>query len=408
MAEPSSIPTSSSAGSQWARLRSTINTSAALRANTSLDKETRKRNRKELQRHARASDDQSLSGGRVDDEGMNDQPLLGSAKRKASSSQQRQQQQGRPGDRRPLSGVERWEPLAHLLGDEQREAQRERRARRRQRDGAAGDEGAGQSTLSESRLQSPSPAPDRAIGSTIVVDEPQSTLNDDLGAIPYGKDPLEYADDKHLLDSDSDSDSDDDDEDGRKGAPINNCQEPKSTQVQPWLSSWRTPSPLFKGVTKCVVAYFLSSLFTYSSFLSTTMAHLLPNHDPANPVPFSNLHMIATVSVYFMPARSFGSMLEADIFAAIALTYSIALSLSSMLVAEWLHDLGHPNFSNVLSVVLFLGGGMALVGWAKVKVGKPTFNTACSLVFVSTFTVMVKEGSTHLGRFETDKVWQVA
>lgn len=250
---------------------------------------------------------------------------------------------------------------------------------------------------------------DASASSIQIVDEPQSTLDDSLENIPYGQDPLEYADDKHLLDSDSDTDSEDDDQDGH-GETAKAQDTGEQSKGGSLLSSlsWPRLSPLSKGVSKCVAAYFLASLFTYSSTLSNFLAHLLPNHDPSSLVPFSNLHMIATVAVYFHPARSFGSMIEADIFAAFALSYSLLLSLSSMIVAEWLHDAGHSSLSNAISVVFFVGGGMAMVGWAKVKVGKPTFNTACSLIYVSTFTVVVKEGSTHLGRFETDKVWQVA
>jgi hypothetical protein len=78
-----------------------------------------------------------------------------------------------------------------------------------------------------------------------------------------------------------------------------------------------------------------------------------------------------------------------------------------MLVAVFLHDQELPLTSNAVSVVVFLGFGMALVGYAKLKIGRPTFNTACSLIGIIVFSVIVTEGSAHLGNFSTEKIWQV-
>lgn len=167
-------------------------------------------------------------------------------------------------------------------------------------------------------------------------------------------------------------------------------------------------SPLFvKTVVKCVIAYLIASLFTYVPALSHRMALFLPNHDPNDKVPISNLHFIATVAVYFHPGRSVGSMVEANIFALFGFGYAIALALTSMTLAVYLHEHEFPLTSNAISVVFFVGLGTAVVGFAKVRVARPTFNTACSLMGVIIFTVIVKEGSSHLGHFSTDKIWQV-
>ena len=174
-------------------------------------------------------------------------------------------------------------------------------------------------------------------------------------------------------------------------------------------SEWHTVvlTNLQRGVLKCVTAYFLASLCTFSPYLSSHLAMLLPNHDPDKKVPISNLHMIATVAVYFHPAKTIGAMLEADMYAVIGWVYSIALSAISMASAVYLHDQHLEILSNVLIVVLFLGCGMGFVAWSKVKMGSPSFNTACSMIGIIVFTVMVKEGAAHLGKFSIDKIMQV-
>ncbi|KAK0521272.1 hypothetical protein OC834_006724 [Tilletia horrida] len=220
--------------------------------------------------------------------------------------------------------------------------------------------------------------------------EPESMLDSDPDCIPDSADPLEYADGDDLLDDDSEEE---DEENAHRLA--------QSRQQRFKASSWTkkieiTLKNLFageilslnqKGILKCAIAYYIAELFTFSETLSDWTASLLPNHDPDAKVPFSNLHMIATIAVYFHPAKTLGAMLEADVFALLAFLYSLALGLSSMEVAVWLHGAGHPILSNAISVLLFLGVGMGLVGYSKVKVGKPTFNTACSMIGVIVFTV---------------------
>ncbi len=51
-------------------------------------------------------------------------------------------------------------------------------------------------------------------------------------------------------------------------------------------------SLLHRSIIKCALAYLIASLFTYSTTLSAWLASFLPNNDPDDDVPFSNLHMI--------------------------------------------------------------------------------------------------------------------
>lgn len=405
------------------------------------DRTRRKRIRRQQEEEAEASQQYN---GRVDAEGMEDTAAITSPNKKQShrARQMTAQRVSDSGAGNRSSGVDSWQPLVHLLAEGHTARKRrlpglDRRASEvislasptaetslsafssggvPQRATAEEGQRATSFSPSQGRLDpSASSVPNTALqlssqnGGQQVVQEPESGLDHDIHHLKSGDDPLAYGHDKDLLDSsDSDTDSDSEGEQENLAPSKKFSAAPPPPIWKPWVKTITRPSPLVQGVAKCVIAYYIASLFTYSSHLASAMTHLLPVRDSDAAVPFSNLHMLATVAVYFHPARAFGSMLEADIFAVVALAYALVLSTISMLVAEQLHDWGLPSFSNFLTVFIFIGMGMGFVGWTKLKVAKPTFNTACSLVYVSSFTVMVKEGSTHLGRFETDKIWQVS
>ncbi|PWN43915.1 hypothetical protein IE81DRAFT_365332 [Ceraceosorus guamensis] len=242
-----------------------------------------------------------------------------------------------------------------------------------------------------------------------ISEEPDSFIDADPEHIPRGEDPLAYSEDKRLLD-----DSDDEGEPSRSDQQPFQAAVPR-TEVSPrrsWRTLWEVMNgsrirPVHKDIFKCAIAYFLASLFTYAPLLSQLMADILPDRDGVA-IPISNLFLVATVSVYFHPGRSMGSMIEADIFAALAFVYSIALGLVSMITAVALHQAGFAAFSNILTVVLFIGCGMGLVGYTRAKLVRPAFSSAASLIGVIVFTVIAKEGGTHFGRFETDKVYDVS
>lgn len=267
-------------------------------------------------------------------------------------------------------------------------------------------------------------------------EEPTSVLANDPDQTPLGEDPLLYSTQEHLLETDSESDTDSDSDsdtepeaatqshtvgaqsEGLAGSQQNGTARPKSTPqtgsrfqvVSQYLIGIVTGANLtllHRSIVKCALAYFVASLFTYYPALSRWLASFLPNNVPDDDVPFSNLHMIATVAVYFHPAKTLGAMVEADIFALGAFIYAVTLGFCSMAVAVFLHEADRIIVSDIISVLFFLGIGMALVGYAKIKVAKPQFNTACSLISIIVFTVVVKEGSLHLGHFSTGKTFQV-
>jgi gas vesicle protein len=154
-------------------------------------------------------------------------------------------------------------------------------------------------------------------------------------------------------------------------------------------------SPTGVGILKCSLAYILGSLATFVP----AIAGLLGKND--------GKHIVATITVYFHPARSAGSMLEAVILAFAAFLYAAFISFSSMAVSAYFgnHDLlvlGH-----VIVLIIFCGGGLGLVGWTKQKLGNPLVSVACSLTSLALITILTKEGAVQAAKFSYVKVWQV-
>ncbi|KAI0929858.1 hypothetical protein AcV5_006710 [Taiwanofungus camphoratus] len=164
-------------------------------------------------------------------------------------------------------------------------------------------------------------------------------------------------------------------------------------QQRPWRSIIKLPTwpPLYRNILKCSVAYFIASLFTFSPYLSGFIADLT-NYGAGESTPSPSGHMVATVAVYYNPAKTLGGMVEADVFCFMGLLFAAFVSLSSMSMfwffevkpgLEWLAD---------SLVLLWIGLGMSAVAWMKVWMAKPTFNTACSMTAIILFIVVVKEG----------------
>lgn len=154
-------------------------------------------------------------------------------------------------------------------------------------------------------------------------------------------------------------------------------------------------SPTGIGILKCSLAYILGSLATFVP----QIAGLLGKND--------GKHMVATITVYFHPARSAGSMIEAVILAFAAFLYAAFVSFSSMAVSAWF---GHNHLlivGHVIVLIVFLGAGLGLVGWTKHKLGNPLVNVACSLTSLALITVLTKEGAVQNATFSYAKIWQV-
>ncbi|EFQ98979.1 hypothetical protein MGYG_01989 [Nannizzia gypsea CBS 118893] len=151
-----------------------------------------------------------------------------------------------------------------------------------------------------------------------------------------------------------------------------------------------------KGILKCSLAYLLGTMATFVPVLYRFLG------DQAGK------HTVATVTVYFHPARTKGSMIEALVLAIIAFCYAAFISITSMSVSvlfeNGLHllPLGH-----VIILIVFCGGGLGFIGWVKQRRGDPLVNVACSLASLAIITVMTKEGSVQRGDLSFAKINQV-
>lgn len=157
------------------------------------------------------------------------------------------------------------------------------------------------------------------------------------------------------------------------------------------LSRVPTLPTLYRNILKCSLAYFLGSLFTYYTPLSRFMVGLTQD-GPGEKYPSAAGHMVATVAVYYNPAKTIGGMLEADIYCVMGLGFASFISLGSMYTYwalephagwEWLAD---------SLVLIWICVGMSLLAWFKIWIAKPTFNPAASMTSIILFIVVVKEG----------------
>lgn len=118
--------------------------------------------------------------------------------------------------------------------------------------------------------------------------------------------------------------------------------------------------------------------------------------------------MVATITVYFHPARSAGSMEEAAILGFLAFCYAVFISVSSMAVSVFCEtQLGLIELGYALVLIVFCGGGLGFIGWFKQKYNAPLVNVGCSLASLAIITVLTKENAVQVGVFSNDKIVQV-
>ena len=151
-----------------------------------------------------------------------------------------------------------------------------------------------------------------------------------------------------------------------------------------------------RGVIKCSIAYLIGSMATFVPVI----AGLLGKQD--------GKHMVATITVYFHPARSKGSMLEAILCAVLAFVYAVFISFSSMGVSILFgRTLDMLVLGHIIVLIVFCGGGLGFVGWIKQRLDHPLVNISCSLTSLAIITVLTKEGAVQAAEFSDDKVTQV-
>ncbi|KAI9447166.1 Fusaric acid resistance protein-like-domain-containing protein [Russula earlei] len=107
-------------------------------------------------------------------------------------------------------------------------------------------------------------------------------------------------------------------------------------------------------------------------------------------------HMVATVAVYYNPAKTLGGMMEADIYCIMGLAFASFISLGSMRMYRELEPHAGWEWLADALVLIWVGVGMSLVAWFKLWIAKPTFNPAASMTSIILFVVVVKEGGLEM------------
>jgi hypothetical protein len=85
-------------------------------------------------------------------------------------------------------------------------------------------------------------------------------------------------------------------------------------------------------------------------------------------------------------------MIETTGFALASLAYSVAVSSGSMATAAYFKSIGRFDLGHALDLIIWCGGGTGLLAYAKQKMSKPEFNTACSLACMVIFVNLVRDG----------------
>jgi hypothetical protein len=117
--------------------------------------------------------------------------------------------------------------------------------------------------------------------------------------------------------------------------------------------------------------------------------------------------MVATVVVYFHPARNAGSMLEACALAIGAFLYALLIASTSMAVSVFFGSHNLLTVGYILILIVFCGGGLGLIGWTKQRLVNPLVNVACSLASLAIIIILTKEDAVHSAKFSYEKVYQV-
>ncbi|CAH0004839.1 unnamed protein product [Clonostachys byssicola] len=164
----------------------------------------------------------------------------------------------------------------------------------------------------------------------------------------------------------------------------------KAEAVWQWVNSEQG-----HGVLKCTFAYLLGSMGTFWPPLSDFLGHR------------DGKHVVATLTVYFNPARSAGSMLEAIAIAIIAVIYAVLVCLLSMLIVILGRKLDIVDAAHFLVLVVCIGGGLGFVGWVKQKMNQPLVNVGSTLTSIAIISVVTKEESIQDGYFSAVKIVQV-
>ncbi|KAI0095504.1 Fusaric acid resistance protein-like-domain-containing protein [Daldinia grandis] len=154
-------------------------------------------------------------------------------------------------------------------------------------------------------------------------------------------------------------------------------------------------SPKGRGTIKCSIAYLLASMGTFWRPAARFLG------------PMDGKHIVATITVYFHPARSTGSQIEAVAIAVVAVCYAMFIGTLSMATSVLFGSvLDMVELSYILVLTIFIGGGLGFVGWVKQKLNNPLVSVGASIASIGIITIVTKENSVHTGVFTNQKIIQ--
>ncbi|KAK0720615.1 Fusaric acid resistance protein-like-domain-containing protein [Lasiosphaeris hirsuta] len=158
-----------------------------------------------------------------------------------------------------------------------------------------------------------------------------------------------------------------------------------------WLDS-----PTGRGVLKCALAYTLASLATFLEPLS----NFLGKPD--------GKHVVATITVYFHPARTAGSMIEAILIAMVAIAYAEVVSILSMCTSVLFGStFSMVPLAHALVLAVFIGGGFGVIGWVKQRMNNPLVDVGSTLASLAIIAVVTKETAVFTHVFSNLKIVQI-
>ncbi|KAK0638721.1 Fusaric acid resistance protein-like-domain-containing protein [Cercophora newfieldiana] len=158
-----------------------------------------------------------------------------------------------------------------------------------------------------------------------------------------------------------------------------------------WLDS-----PTGHGVLKCTIAYTLASLATFLEPISEYLGK--PD----------GKHVVATITVYFHPARTAGSMIEAILVALVAIAYAETVSILSMCTSVLFGStFKMVPLAHAITLAVFIGGGFGGIGWVKQKMNNPLVDVGSTLASLAIIAVVTKETAVFSHVFSNQKIVQI-
>ncbi|KAK5987464.1 putative C26F1.08c-like protein [Cladobotryum mycophilum] len=151
-----------------------------------------------------------------------------------------------------------------------------------------------------------------------------------------------------------------------------------------------------RQVLKCTLAYLLGSTATLWAPLASFLGHR------------DGKHIVATMTVYFHPARTVGSMIQSVGLAVLAVVYAELICLLSMIIAVISRALvGSATPAHSIVLIVCIGGGLGFLGWIKQRLNQPLVNTATTLASIAIISVITQEEAVQNGYFSGQKIFQM-